>query len=239
MMRVKPINLRLYRRFDADLIALNEHIPVNVVIEALLDAYAKGKRMRIIPEKCIPFNIGNRKGIHLTVTVRSEESSKLMAQIRPGFRNQFCKSILRDALVTDPLWVYFSDNEYTKRENERIHDIIHSEEVIVLPFGLRKKEYRSLLGVELERKKKEKREDYETEKKIEEKIEEKTDEKKEEKNEIRTEEKINTESEQFHFKPKLDLSEIEGWSEETETTSEKETATDDQDFYDAFESLFG
>ena len=42
-MRVKPINLRLYRRFDADLIALNEHIPVNVVIEALLDAYAKGK----------------------------------------------------------------------------------------------------------------------------------------------------------------------------------------------------
>lgn len=238
-MRVKPINLRLYRRFDADLIALNEHIPVNVVIEALLDAYAKGKRMRIIPEKCIPFNIGNRKGIHLTVTVRSEESSKLMAQIRPGFRNQFCKSILRDALVTDPLWVYFSDNEYTKRENERIHDIIHSEEVIVLPFGLRKKEYRSLLGVELERKKKEKREDYETEKKIEEKIEEKTDEKKEEKNEIRTEEKINTESEQFHFKPKLDLSEIEGWSEETETTSEKETATDDQDFYDAFESLFG
>ena len=232
-MRVKPINLRLYRRFDADLIALNEHIPVNVVIEALLDAYAKGKRMRIIPEKCLPFNIGNRKGIHLTVTVRSEESSKLMAQIRPGFRNQFCKSILRDALVTDPLWVYFSDDQYTKRENERIHGIIDSEAVIVLPFGLKKKEYRSLLGVELERKKKEKREDYETGKKHEENKEEKKVE------ETKTEENIKKETEQFIFKPKLDLSNIERWTEVEDTAGkEEETEPDDQDFYDAFDSLF-
>ena len=232
-MRVKPINLRLYRRFDADLIALNEHIPFNVVIEALLDAYAKGKRMRIIPEKCLPFNIGNRKGIHLTVTVRSEESSKLMAQIRPGFRNQFCKSILRDALVTDPLWVYFSDDQYTKRENERIHGIIDSEAVIVLPFGLKKKEYRSLLGVELERKKKEKREDYETGKKHEENKEEKKVE------ETKTEENIKKETEQFIFKPKLDLSNIERWTEVEDTAGkEEETEPDDQDFYDAFDSLF-
>ena len=232
-MRVKPINLRLYRRFDADLIALNEHIPVNVVIEALLDAYAKGKRMRIIPEKCLPFNIGNRKGIHLTVTVRSEEASKLMAQIRPGFRNQFCKSILRDALVTDPLWVYFSDDQYTKRENERIHGIIDSEAVIVLPFGLKKKEYRSLLGVELERKKKEKREDYETGKKHEENKEEKKVE------ETKTEENIKKETEQFIFKPKFDLSNIERWTEVEDTAGkEEETEPDDQDFYDAFDSLF-
>ena len=236
-MRVKPINLRLYRRFDADLIALNEHIPVNVVIEALLDAYAKGKRMRIIPEKCIPFNIGNRKGIHLTVTVRSEDASRLIAQIKPGFRNQFCKSILRDALVTDPLWVYFSDQQYTERENERIQGIIASEEVIVLPFGLRKKEYRSILGVELERKRTEKINETEKISK-----EERKTEKKEEREEgLQREEKIKAESGSLIFKPKLDLSNIEGWSEEetTETTDETETKeTDDQDFYDAFDSLF-
>ena len=237
-MKVKPINLRLYRRFDADLIALNEHIPVNVVIEALLDAYAKGRRMRIIPEKCIPFNIGNKKGIHLTVTVRSEEANRLLALIRPGFRNQFCKSVLRDALVTDPLWVYFSDNHYTEKENERIHNIIDSEDVIVLPFGLRKKEYRSILGVRLERKNKEKYEDYETEKKQEEKLEEDIEEKK-----VEEKKGKETEPEQFVFKPKLDLTDIEGWSEEemTETTDVSDTKkeTDDQDFYDAFDSLFG
>lgn len=219
-MVVKPINLRLYRRFDADLIALNEHIPVNVIIEVLLDAYAEGRRIRIIPAKCRPFNIGNKKGIHLTVTVRSQKASALIAQIKPGFRNQFCKSLLRDALVTDPLWVYFSDNGYTKRENERIQSIIKNEEVIVLPLGLKKKEYRDILGGKL------KYEDIPIQVEAEPIVET-------QENNTNTEEITKDESLVFH--PKLDLSNIEGWGDSDDENSEE----NDQDFYDAFDSLFG
>ena len=216
-MIVKPINLRLYRRFDADLIALNEHIPVNVIIEVLLDAYAEGRRIRIIPAKCRPFNIGNKKGIHLTVTVRSQQASNLIAQIKPGFRNQFCKSLLRDALVTDPLWVYFSDNGYTKRENERIRSIIKNEEVIVLPWGLKKKEYRDILGGVI------KPEDIPVQVETETTVET---------SKSNTDEKP---KEELVFKPKLDLSNIEGWKD----TDEENPKESDQDFYDAFDSLFG
>ena len=90
-----------------------------------------------------------------------------------------------------------------------------------------------MLGVELERKKKEKREDYETGKKHEENKEEKKVE------ETKTEENIKKETEQFIFKPKLDLSNIERWTEVEDTAGkEEETEPDDQDFYDAFDSLF-
>ena len=41
--------------------------------------------------------------------------------------------------------------------------------------------------------------------------------------------------EELVFKPKLDLSNIEGWKD----TDEENPEESDQDFYDAFDSLFG
>jgi hypothetical protein len=148
--------MRLYRRFDADLIALNESgIPVNVLAEVLIEAYAKGKRIKIIPEGCVPFDVGNRKHIHLTVTVRGKEAEELVSHIKRGYRNQFSKSIIRDALETDPLWVYLDDDSYVEKENERMESIddVH---IIRLPYGLRRNEYRKLLGSVMQEKKSEK-----------------------------------------------------------------------------------
>ena len=147
------INMRLYRRFDADLIALNENIPVNLLAEILLDKYAKGEPIKIIPDGCEPFDVGKRKNIHLTVKTRSKEATNLILQIKYGYRNQFCKSLVRDALMTDPLWVYFNDGKYVEKENMRILEYGEREDVVVVPAGLRRKDYRLLLNANKEKRK--------------------------------------------------------------------------------------
>ena len=204
-MRVNPINMRLYRRFDADLIALHESgIPVNVLAEVLLELYANGKYVTIIPEGCQPFDVGKRKNIHLTVNVKPGAASKLVSQIRYGFRNQFCKSLIRDALRTDPLWVYFSNDEYTETENQRIKDFARQGNVIVLPAGLRRKDYRALLtGEEVTKRRKKKTEQPKTQQPETQHLKE------EEKPKIEEKSKIRLQKQDITNRPNLD--DIEGW----------------------------
>lgn len=145
-MSINPINMRLYRRFDADLIALHESgIPVNVLAEILLEIYAKGKHVTLIPDGCEQFDVGKRKCMHLSVNVRSKEAEMLVRQIKRGYRNQFCKSLVRDALRTIPLWVYFSKDEYVSDEDRRLREFGNENSVVILPHGLRRKAYRTLI----------------------------------------------------------------------------------------------
>lgn len=251
-MKVNPINMRLYRRFDADLIAIHESgIPVNVIAECLLDAYAQGKRVKIIPEGCEPFDVGKRKSIHLTVNVRSKEAKELISQIKRGYRNQFAKSLLRDALETIAVWVYFSDERYVSEENKRIQD--NQEGVIVLPPGLRRKDYRNLINGDKvkTRKKKDKKQTTKPASNKTPLVEKEPD--------NRTDTPKQHEEDRKERPPVPIPFNLEGWdTEETEpvetreattenntedtnktATTEEDTVVDDaQDFYDAFDSLF-
>lgn len=144
---MNPVNMRLYRRFDADLIALHEAgIPVNVLAEVLLETYADGKQIRIVPERFYPFNPSDAKQIHLNVPVHTDASVSLLRQIRYGYRNQFVKNLVRNALVVTTLCPYFSEDARVKSENDRLREIADTDHgIVVLPYGLKRNAYRKLL----------------------------------------------------------------------------------------------
>lgn len=235
---MNPINMRLYRRFDADLIALNEMgIYVNVLAEILLVLYARGKHVRILPDKCEPFDINEKKCIHLSVNVRPE-AVDLVRQIKRGYRNQFCKSLVRDALLLDPLWPFLTKQMYLDEENRRIQE--HAEDAIVLTPLMRKKDYRMMLLGDTSKKKEESpKEKKETTPKQEHRQETKQEEKstqappdpapasyerKSKEEELR--EKAQTTHMLRRPKPKIDEKKVE------------EDEDEYQDFMDSFEQLF-
>lgn len=147
--------MRLYRRFDSDLIALHESgVPVNILAELLLEAYADGRSIRLLPEGCTQYDPSKRSKLHLSIRVSSDKAKAVLKGIRYGYRNQFSKALVRDALVLNPIWMYFSSSDLIEAEDERIHAARDSD-VIVLPPGLTKSKYRKLFnGEEIKPKRK-------------------------------------------------------------------------------------
>ena len=141
------ICMRLYRGFDADLLAVHESgIPVNVLAGILIDAYANGKYIRIVPETCKSYNPGARQSsvMHLQVRIRTKAGRKLVSSVRYGYRNQFSKTVVRNALAGIPFTAFFKDAGRTGTEQERLESL-DVDGVVVVPPGLTQKQYIALL----------------------------------------------------------------------------------------------
>lgn len=134
------IELRLYKRFDADLLALQcAGIPVKTLMVNAVTSYANGQPYKIyIPETRLHDLNGSQK-YHVKCTFKDEKAVALLKSIKYGFRNAFCKTILRDALMHQNLGVFFADDNYLALENERIQTQTHENCVICDFDGKNKK----------------------------------------------------------------------------------------------------
>ena len=121
MTRGIPVELRFYKRFDSDILALADlGIPVAKLADAALHAYAEGKRVRYLVTSCRPCEITRDKPLHCRIITRTPEAAALIKRIRKGYRNQFVKALIRDALVCDPVWQFFIDGKDVEREKARL-----------------------------------------------------------------------------------------------------------------------
>lgn len=117
------VEMRYYKRFDSDLLALFETgINLNEYIPDILKSYAGGNEYHLYVPFCRNHDMNGQQLVHKRVIISDTSSVKLLKGIKHGYRNAFCKMLIREALVYQNLGVFFADQEMVCRENVRIHE---------------------------------------------------------------------------------------------------------------------
>lgn len=118
------VELRYYKRFDPDLIALYESgINFNDYLPDIIMAYTKGWEYHLLVPFCPACDLDERKLIHTRVRIRDPASIELLKKVKIGYRNTFCKLLIRNALVRQSFGVFFSDPFLIEKENISVSSI--------------------------------------------------------------------------------------------------------------------
>ena len=133
------VEIRIYRRHDADLMMLKSYsVNVPKMMKEVLNNYVEGKKIKYSLPGSQECPIDNLSMLRYRLTVTNLDVIALLKRLKHGYRNQFCKMLLRDALVDEPLGVYFSKPEDIRKEHARI---FQAENIQSAPIGkLYKKE---------------------------------------------------------------------------------------------------
>ena len=116
------VELRYYKRFDLDLLSLMvSGINLNAYLPAVLQGYAKGEPVKLIIPFCKEIDSNGIQMLRAGIKITDPASISLLEGIKRGYRNAFCKMILRESLMFQALGVYFSKRSLIDKENERIH----------------------------------------------------------------------------------------------------------------------
>ena len=113
--------IRLYKRFDTDLLSLAEAgYDMGACIVKALYAYAHDEDFHILVPECRSHDLNGEQFIRTRLSISDRRSADLLKQIKHGYRNAFCKALVRDALVRQAFGVFFSNPAYIRREQARI-----------------------------------------------------------------------------------------------------------------------
>lgn len=106
------VEIRLYKSHDTDLVALCSagYCISNMLKEAII-GYANGTPVHFIVDEFIPFDVSKTKSVRTRFTMPDKEQKAcyILNNIKRGYRNSFCKAILRNALIQQNLSCYFTD----------------------------------------------------------------------------------------------------------------------------------
>ena len=138
------VELRLYKTFDADLIALNSNgISVASLMDKALRYYVKGVMLNFYVPECRPYDLeGKRRSIHLAIDVTDEDCvAFLKEELKPRQRAAFLKTLVRGCLMYPNLGVYLRHGAMIDEENKRIQalDLDNAKNLDVLSFEGKKK----------------------------------------------------------------------------------------------------
>ena len=118
------LDIRYYKRYDYDLIALyNAGYPLREYLLKALSAYAHAKPFHIFLPEPLERGCGDMQGLHSSYTIEDEKSIELLKQVKPNYRNYFCKLLLRDALIGQNLACLCTKPEFFELEQERINQL--------------------------------------------------------------------------------------------------------------------
>lgn len=135
------VEMRYYKRFDPDLIALFEAgVNLNEYVPEIIDAYANGKEYHLYVPFCKNHDMNGQQLIHKRVFISDNESIQLLKGIKHGYRNSFCKMLIREVLVYQNLSAFFADQKLIQRENVRTHkkDLSEYENLIIAQMTIAK-----------------------------------------------------------------------------------------------------
>ncbi len=121
------INIRLYKTHDLDLIMLTSYgINISKLVKKALLNYVEGKNEKYY----IPYSMycakQDKSKYRYSVSIENQKIADLMQHIKFRNRNAFCKALLRDMLLIEPLGIYFSQNAQIEFETNRIKEIANS-----------------------------------------------------------------------------------------------------------------
>ena len=116
------IEVRYYKRFDLDLLSLiDSGINLSAYLPMVLQGYAKGEPVKLLVPFCEAHDVDKMQLVHTGIKITDAQSIELLKKVRRGYRNSFCKMLLRDALVHQSLGIYFTNQNLIKKENNRIN----------------------------------------------------------------------------------------------------------------------
>ena len=130
------IEIRIYRRHDADLMMLKAYgVNIPKFINEVLVNYVDGKRIKYRLPNAMPCSVADVSMLRCRVKVTDQRVITLIHNIKDGYRNQFCKMLLRDAMDSEALGVYLSKQIDITQEDTRIRQPVHETQ----PIKIRKK----------------------------------------------------------------------------------------------------
>lgn len=129
------LEIRYYKRFDPDLIALIQNgVDLTPQLPAIIKAYAHGERYHFyVPASfCKVADLNGQKQVHNRVVISDKKSIELLSKVKKGYRNTFCKILLRESLLYQNLSAFFLDQEIIQKECARVQNMNTSIENIVI-----------------------------------------------------------------------------------------------------------
>jgi hypothetical protein len=115
------VEVRIYRRHDADLIMLKSYgVSISRMMRLALENYVAGQRIKLCLPDSHACDISDCSMLRYRLNIQNPEVIKLLKSIKHGYRNQFCKALLRDMLDCGSLGVYLGTDEAVEFENKRI-----------------------------------------------------------------------------------------------------------------------
>lgn len=106
------IEIRLYKRYDTDLIALHDAgYCISDLMGKAISGYANGAPVHYLISEAIDFDMNGKQSFRTRFTISNSDTKAIhmLKNIKHGYRNSFCKMVLRDALIFQNLSAYFSD----------------------------------------------------------------------------------------------------------------------------------
>lgn len=118
------IEVKYYKQYDLDIIGLREMgYPIGDMIKKCLIAYANHTPIKLSLGKIEQsINFSDTKSFRCRLKITDATTVNLLKNIRPRYRNSFCKMLLRESLSMQNLSVFYMNNEWIQYEKERYND---------------------------------------------------------------------------------------------------------------------
>lgn len=108
------IEIRVYKLYDTDLVALVDNgYPVPKMMRDALISYANGESLLYYMDEHLYFDMNRKANARLRFEIpdSEEKAIHLIKNIKHGYRNSFCKMLLRNCLTQQNLAGYFADKD--------------------------------------------------------------------------------------------------------------------------------
>lgn len=109
------IEVRIYKRFDTDLLALHDAgYSISKMMAEALCSYANGWSCHFFVDEIIPFDLNDKKTVRVRLKIKDSDFNTVnfMHHIKHGYRSNVCKQILRNALIQQNIVCYLSDDSF-------------------------------------------------------------------------------------------------------------------------------
>ena len=122
--RSMMINLRVYSKYDMDLITLHENgISLTNLAKNTLKAYAYGTTVRYRFDNLKYSASDKDRSLRVCFPVTDPKCLSVLSEIKDGRRNQFLKTLIRNSLIRQNISCFFKDEIFLEKER----DIIENE----------------------------------------------------------------------------------------------------------------
>ena len=127
--------MRFYKSHDADLIALQKNgFSLPKLTRKVIEGYAHGERIKVMTPECRKTDISSLDTLRCDFSTSDEKTIHLLESIEKKRRNQFCKAMIRNALIAQPITIFFTDPEMIEMENSFLRGRKSGCTVITLPL---------------------------------------------------------------------------------------------------------
>lgn len=141
------VEIRMYRLFDTDLVSLfDSGYPVALMMKSAIQGYANGTPVHYLVDVPTTIAKSDSRSIHTRLFIPDSDSKSIMLMkgVRKGYRNSFCKMMMRNALINQNLSFYYSGQQLTDMAQAYLDTIPPDSFPSVIRLSKMKKEVRQL-----------------------------------------------------------------------------------------------